>query len=163
MIKLSILVFIFATFLTACGGGGGIESDTTPPVINVISPLENDTIFGGSNIELNIEISDNRFITAEIPKAVINWKSTIKKVDDSFSPWSITYTDEPIEVTSVRETSKGYSFNVKVSIPTKNEDEEYAEPGKYELNVWEVTDNSGNTIKRDNGAKVIFFIKFPPL
>lgn len=161
MIKLPIIALLFSLFLISCGGGS--DADTVPPSINVISPSENDTIFGGNNIELNIEITDNRSITATVPKAVFSWISDVKIVDDNFSPWSIDYTDEKINISSVTKTSEGYKYNVTVSIPTKNEDEQYAKPGKYELNVWNAVDNAGNTISRNLGAKVTFFIKFPPL
>jgi len=161
MIKLSTIALLFSLFLISCGGGD--DADTVPPVIKIISPVENDTIFGENNIELNIEITDNRYIKPTKPKAVISFQSDLKVVDESFSPWTISYTDDPINISEVTKTAEGYKYNITVSIPTKNENEEYAKPGKYELNVWDATDNAGNTVEREDGPKVTFYIKFPPL
>ncbi len=163
MIKLPTIAILFSLFIISCGGGD--DPDTVPPTINVISPAENDTIFGGNNIELNIEITDNRYIDPATPKAVINMLSTIKKVnEDLLNPWTISNKDATINITKTTKTTEGYyKYNVTVSIPTKNENEEYANPGIYELNVWDVTDKGGNTIIRADGPKVKFIIKFPPL
>lgn len=163
MIKLPTIALIASLFLVSCGGGG--DSDTTPPTIKVISPTENATIIGGNNIELNIEITDNRKNAATLPKAVFSWQSetTVKKVDDNFSPWTIDFTDAPITRSEVTKTEDGYKYNITVSIPTKTENEEYAPPGRYLLEVWGATDNAGNTTAREEGQKVSFNIEFPPL
>jgi hypothetical protein len=162
MTKLPTIALLFSLFLISCGGGD--DADITPPTIKVISPVENDTIFGGNNIELNIEIIDNRYIRPTKPHAVISFESALKNVNKSIlDPWTISFTNDPINISEVTRTPEGYKYSVKVSIPTKNENEEYARPGKYELNVWEAIDNAGNSIKREDGPKVTFFIKFPPL
>lgn len=163
MIKLSTAALIVSIFLISCGGGG--DSDSIPPTIKVISPTENSTIIGGNNIELNIEITDNRKNAATLPKAVFSWQSetTVKKVNDDFSPWTIDFTDAPINRSEVTKTENGYKYNITVSIPTKTEDEKYAPPGRYLLEVWDAADNAGNTTSREEGQKVYFNIEFPPL
>lgn len=162
MFKLPTIALIASLFLISCGGGGS-ESDDISPTIKVISPVEGATIISGNNIELNIEITDNKNILPRIPKAVINLVEAIKIVNDNFSPWTINYPNATVTPSEVKKTGSGYRYTVSVSIPTKTEEEEYAPPGKYKLEVWDAVDNAGNTTSRDDSIIVNFNIEFPPL
>lgn len=162
MIKLPTIALIALLFLFSCGDGE--DADMSPPSIKILSPIGNDTIVMGNNIELDIEISDDKILVPKLTKAVFNFIEGLKNVDEGFKTWTIDYPNTDVFVDKeVVKGGNGYKYNIRVSIPTKNESEEYAPPGKYKLEVWNAEDRAGHTITRDSAEVSYFYIVEPPL
>lgn len=163
MIKIQTIAIIASLLLFSCGGSD--TEDTTPPRIKILSPTENSSVIMGNNIELLIEISDDNILDNIAPKAVFNYITSLKNVDEDLKTWTLTYPDrgETIEIGNLEKTEEGYKYSVSVNIPTKSNNEHYNPEGKYKLEVWEAEDRAGNIVERDSAAVVSFNIIEPPL
>jgi len=70
--NLSLVVFLTSlVFLTSCSKKSGDSEDTSPPIITIVSPLNNQVFTAGQTIQITVNASDNDKVT-ELHIQVIN-------------------------------------------------------------------------------------------
>ena len=66
-----VLFFTSLVFLASCSKKSGDSEDTTPPVVTIVSPLNNQVFTAGQTIQITVNASDNDKVT-ELHIQVIN-------------------------------------------------------------------------------------------
>ena len=71
MFRKLILFLTTLVFLATCSKKSGDSEDTSPPVITIVSPLNNQVFTAGQTIQITVNASDNDKVT-ELHIQVIN-------------------------------------------------------------------------------------------